>query len=55
MLSITGKNPLEKCKLDGKQVTKVYEKEMKGFIFVMGQNSKVSLPSDDNKLGLGLT
>lgn len=55
MLTTQGKNPLEKCKVDGKQVTKSYDKDMKGYIFTMGQTSKISMPSDENKLGLGLT
>jgi hypothetical protein len=36
VLTTQGKNPLEKCKVDGKQVTKSYDKEMKGYIFTMG-------------------
>jgi len=36
ILSILGKNPLEKWKAEGKAVTKVYEKELKGSIFVLG-------------------
>lgn len=55
MLAITGKNPLEKCKVEGKAVQKFYDKEMKGSIFVMGQNSKISLPPDNDKNGLCLT
>lgn len=55
VLTTQGKNPLEKCKVDGKSVAKVYDKEMKGYIFTMGATSKISLPADDCKLGLGLT
>jgi hypothetical protein len=36
-------------------VAKVYDRDMKGFIFAMGDTSKLSLPADDSKLGLGLT
>ena len=43
LLAHTGKNPLEKWKVEpnAKAITKVYDKEMKGSIFVMGPQAKL--------------
>ena len=47
ILSEKGKNPLEKWKLEGAKIQKVFDKEMKGSIFVMANSSKLQLPNDE--------
>ena len=53
VLTEKGKNPLEKWKVEGAKIQKVFDKEMKGSIFVMANSSKLQIPGDEKQL-LGL-
>ncbi len=52
IFSTSGKNPLEKWKTTG-SIQKVFDSEMKGYIYTLDGQSKIQLPKDDKEqLGL---
>lgn len=52
ILTVSGKNPLEKFKTTG-TISKTFDSAMKGYIFTLDGQSKISLPKDEKEM-LGL-
>ena len=46
ILSTQGKTPLKDWKIEGKLV-KEFDKDMRQSVFILGDNSKIQLPSDE--------
>jgi hypothetical protein len=52
VFTTSGKNPLEKWKVNGRP-TKVFDSQMKGYIYNLDGQAKISVPKDDKEtLGL---
>ena len=53
IFSTVGKNPLEKWKVSGGGVEKIYDSSVKGYIFTLEGQAKIQLPKDEKEtLGL---
>jgi hypothetical protein len=53
VFSTSGKNPMEKWKVSG-SISKVFDSEMKGYIYNLDGQAKMQIPKDDLKDHLGL-
>ncbi len=52
VFTTSGKNPLEKWKVNGQPI-KVFDSQMKGYIYNLDGQAKISVPKDDKEtLGL---
>ncbi|KAJ7551982.1 hypothetical protein O6H91_06G037200 [Diphasiastrum complanatum] len=56
VFSAQGSNPVANCKLCGKGVQKIYDKTVKGYVYLCsgGPSAKLQIPKDDSKSGLQL-
>ena len=53
ILATQGKTPLKDWKTEGK-IIKEYDKDMKQSVFILGDSSKLQIPSDEKQETLGL-